>query len=65
VRMCVYCGGYRLSKAAATSVDSDQEANSWIKITLDEEQGRIFLEHVDGLITTGTCLTVNGNALSS
>lgn len=55
--------GYRLSKVATTSVYSDQEADSWIKIALDEEQGRVFLGHVDGLITTGTCLIVNGNTL--
>lgn len=41
----------QIATAAATSVYSYHEEDSWVKIALDEEEGRIFLGRDDGLIT--------------
>jgi len=41
----------QIANATATSVYSYHEEDSWVRIALDEEEGRIFLGRVDGLIT--------------
>jgi hypothetical protein len=41
----------QIATVAATSVYSYHEEDSWVKIALDEEEGRIFLGRNDGLIT--------------
>jgi hypothetical protein len=41
----------RIATATATSVYSHHEEDSWVRIALDEEEGRIFLGRDDGLIT--------------
>lgn len=41
----------QIAAVAATSVYSYHEEDSWLKIALDEEEGRIFLGRDDGLIT--------------
>ncbi|KIM44443.1 hypothetical protein M413DRAFT_24939 [Hebeloma cylindrosporum] len=40
----------QIATAAATSVYAYHEEDSWVKVALDEEEGRIFLGHDDGLI---------------
>ena len=41
----------QIPTAAATSVYSYHEEDSWVRIALDEEEGRIFLGRADGIIT--------------
>jgi len=41
----------QIANATATSVYSYHEEDSWVRIALDEEEGRIFLGRDDGLIT--------------
>lgn len=56
-------GGLQTVERCSDVVYSHHKADNWIKTALHEE-GKFFLGHVDGLITTGICPTVNGNALS-
>lgn len=39
------------STAAATSVYRTQEADSWVRLALDECEGRVAIGHVDGRIS--------------
>lgn len=41
----------QLASTAATSIYRFQEANSWVRLTLDECEGRVAIGHVDGEIS--------------
>ena len=41
----------QLASTAATSVYRVQEADSWVRLALDECEGRIAIGHVDGKIS--------------
>lgn len=41
----------QLASTAATSVYRVQEADSWVRLALDEREGRVAIGHVDGEIS--------------